>query len=55
MVNFDSISCPRCGVVFREYRVKRVLFWLCLLALAGWAFHNYVAKFVPLTRHLLGH
>jgi hypothetical protein len=47
MVNLDSYSCPRCGVIFREYRRKRLILWLVVLAAAGWAVHSAVIPHLP--------
>jgi phage FluMu protein Com len=44
LVNVDSVSCPRCGVVFREYRIKRLIFWIVLLTFAAWAVHNHLPR-----------
>ena len=49
VVNFDSFACPRCGVIFREYRIKRLIFWVSVLVIAGWAFHHHLAW------HVLSH
>jgi hypothetical protein len=53
MVNAASISCPRCGVLFRAYRIKRLIFWLSVLIAAGWALHHHVAWHVPLARYVM--
>jgi len=52
MVNFESVSCPRCGVIFREYRIKRVIFWLSIGIIAGWAFHGHLTRYVPFIWHV---
>jgi len=46
-VNCDSYSCPRCGVIFREYRTKRLIFWLMILIAAGWVMHRTVQRHLP--------
>ena len=43
-VNAESIACPRCGVIFREYQIKRAIVWGCLIALGGWAFYGQIAR-----------
>ena len=40
--NPESYRCPRCGLIFRNYRIRQVVFWLTGLAVAAWAFHAYV-------------
>src|SRR5207249_10938761 len=40
-VNVESVSCPRCGVVFREYRIKRLIFWIAILVIAAWMWHDH--------------
>ena len=32
-----GLCCPRCGVVFRRYRIRQVMLWVTAIALAGWA------------------
>ena len=46
MVNFESVSCPRCGVIFREYRIKRIVFWLLVVMVAAWVFHRQLTRYV---------
>jgi hypothetical protein len=43
-VNAESVACPRCGVIFREYKIKRALVWGSLLAICGWAFHGQLSR-----------
>ena len=52
LYNPASLSCPRCGVVFKDLRRKRVLFWTVLLALVAWTFHQQLLHYLPIT-HLL--
>jgi len=47
LVNCDSYSCPRCGVIFREYRTKRLIVWLIVLFGVGWVFHSTVMPRLP--------
>ena len=47
VVNVDSYSCPRCGVVFREYRTKRLIFWLTILIAAGWVTQHTLRQHLP--------
>ncbi|MGE5611600.1 MAG: hypothetical protein ACM359_20285 [Bacillota bacterium] len=42
IVSMDSYCCPRCGIDFRALRIRRVLKWTCLLALAAWLIHRYL-------------
>ena len=51
LVNCDSYSCPRCGVIFREYRRKRLIFWLTLLIAAGWVTHKTLRPHLPWLNH----
>ena len=48
-VNAQSVICPRCGVNFREHRVRRVIFWISAAAavVAGFMIHAHVAHRVP--------
>ena len=41
-VNAESISCPLCGIVFRDYQIKRVLFWIALVGITMWALHDHL-------------
>ena len=47
MVNAQSVSCPRCGVNFREHRMRRVIFWLSAAAVAGFMVRAHVARRLP--------
>ncbi len=42
VVNAESESCPLCGILFREYRIKRLIFWLAILVIAAWALHDHI-------------
>jgi len=41
MVNTESVFCARFGVVFREYRIKRLIFWITILVIAAWMWHDH--------------
>ena len=53
LINPESISCPRCGVIFREYRIKRAIVLMVILAIVGWAFHDRIARYVPIPGHVM--
>lgn len=40
-VGAESPECPRCGVNFRGYTIKRVMFWTTTLLLIGLAVSHY--------------
>ena len=46
-VNAASVSCPRCGVNFREHRVRRVIFWISAAAVAGLMLYAHVGHRLP--------
>ena len=55
LVNPQSVCCPRCGVIFREYRIKRLIFWAAVLIIVGYAFHERIAHWGPIARLMTHH
>jgi hypothetical protein len=48
MVNAQSVSCPRCGVNFRERRNKRILLCVAAIGVGGFVLHERAPRFLPL-------
>lgn len=45
-VGAESPECPRCGVNFRGYMIKRVMFWTTTLLVIGLAVSHYGFKLI---------
>ncbi|HSZ55704.1 MAG TPA: hypothetical protein VK797_08595 [Tepidisphaeraceae bacterium] len=45
-VGAESPECPRCGVNFREYMIKRLMIWGTTLLLIGLAVGHYGFKLI---------
>lgn len=40
-VGANSPECPRCGINFRQYLIRRTVFWIAILALLAWAVAHF--------------
>jgi uncharacterized paraquat-inducible protein A len=45
-VGAESPECPRCGVNFREYRLKQLMLWTTTLLVIGLAVSHYAFKLI---------
>jgi uncharacterized paraquat-inducible protein A len=50
MVGKDSYCCPRCGIIFRRYRLKQVVLWLTAISIAGYLLASHANMFHHLPR-----
>lgn len=45
-VGAESEECPRCGINFRAYKVKRLMVWMTTLLVIGLAVSHYGLKLI---------
>ena len=45
-VGAESDECPRCGINFRSYRMRRIMFWMTTLVVIGLAVSHYGLKLI---------
>jgi uncharacterized paraquat-inducible protein A len=43
-VGAESPECPRCGVNFRAFLVRRIVMWILFAALLAWAVAHFALK-----------
>ena len=41
VVSMESYCCPRCGIDFKARKIRRFLFWMIVLAIAGWMVYKH--------------